>query len=106
MSSIKRVLSIGKEKTQPVPERDVEAIKRSISRPHSLAPKPVIDEWAKATRVARLEAEQRERDARASQPKDKPATAHTQSEAKPSEKALKQHLKVVFADNTKRMLVL
>ena len=103
MASLKRVLSINKDKKQPAPERDMEAIKRSISRPHHLAPKPVIDEWAKATKIARMEAEERERAAVTAQPVGQPLVGHGPSQTKPSENTVKQHLRVVFAENTKRM---
>jgi hypothetical protein len=102
MSSIKRVLSIGKDKKPAQPEHDPEALKRSISRPHNLAPKPVIDEWAKNTKKARIEAEDRGPDVTAEQPAAQPPSAHNKIHNRAPAVDLKQHIKVVFADGTKR----
>jgi hypothetical protein len=104
MSSIKRVLSIGKDKKPAQPEHDPEALKRSISRPHNLAPKPVIDEWAKNTKKARVEAEDRGPDVTAEQPAAQPPSAHNKVHSRAPVVDLRQHLNVVFADSTKRTL--
>jgi hypothetical protein len=105
MSSFKRVLSIGKDKKQPQPEHDPEALKRSISRPHNLAPKPVIDEWAKATKKARIDAKECERDVTTGgQPTAQPTPARSETTTKAPAMNYKPLLNVIFVDPTKRTL--
>ena len=100
MSALKRVFSIGKDKKQSPPVRDVEAVKRSISRPQALAPKHIIDEQIRLRKAARLEAEGHESEIVPAQP----SPAGTFGQSKRSKGVFKSHLKVVFDDTSKRTL--
>lgn len=104
MSSLMRILSIGKEKKQPPPVRDIEAIKQSISGPRALAPRHVIDERIEAQKAKRIADGERQRKASTSPSSAQPSPANIQRPRKASQATLKKHVKVVFAGRPKGTL--
>ena len=98
------MLSIGKEKKQPPPVRDIEAIKRSISGPRALAPRRVIDERIEAQKAKRIADRERQREVSTSPPLAQPPPASGQRHRKASQATLKKHVKVVFAERPKGTL--
>jgi len=99
-----RMLSIGKEKRQPPPVRDIEALKQSISGPRALAPKHVIDERIEAQKAKRIEDRERQRKGSTSPSLAQPSPASVQRHRKASQAALKKQVKVVFAERSKGTL--
>lgn len=95
------MLSIGKEKKRSPPAHDIEAIKRSISRPRALAPKHVIDARIENQKARRLGDQERRYMGSSTPSMAQPSPATTQRHRKASQAALRKVVEVEFAERNK-----